>query len=346
MRTQSLLSFIILLGSTTLALKGNSETVTGQQKIVIAGKVGSAFKEAFSYYKNKQYDQAISSCTASLPLTSDHKIASIIYGLRAATYIKKNEFKKAVDDANQAVRLDPKNFEAYFQRSLAYGHLEDFEKQTSDSTIAIRLNPNSAKAYATRGASLSFRGEDGRAIADYNEALRRDPKLPDIYYNRGLAQKKLKHFDLAIADFTEAIKRKPTDAWSYSERSSAYFTTGNYRAAASDLSKATQLSPNDKVTFNRLAWFKATCPEASFRNGQEAVRAATKACEQTKWKEPTTIDTLAAAYAETGDFGQALKYETLALKLHQPDPKVRTHLQQHLKLFQNHKPYRQEPHAG
>lgn len=340
MRTRSLFSLIIFLGSCTLALPGKSETSVRPEG------VGSLIKDAISAYNNKQYDLSISSSTAALALTSNYKTRSFIYTWRASAYIGKNEFKKAEQDANQAIRLTPQNAGGYVQRASIYHHTGNYEKAIEYSTTAIRLDPNSARAYFNRGASLYLKGEQERAIADYNEARRHDPNFPGIYYNLALSEKKLGRLDRAIADLDEAIRRKPTDAWSYAERGSTYFAAGNYRAAASDLSKATQLSPNDYIASNSLAWFKATCPDASFRNGKEAVRMATNACEQTKWKRPHEIDTLAAAYAETGDFGQALKYETLALKLHQPDPKVSKHLQQHLKFFQDHKPYRQEPHAG
>ena len=53
-------------------------------------------------------------------------------------------------------------------------------------------------------------------------------------------------------------------------------------------------------------WFRATCPNASFRNGQQAVKDAKAACSIMIWKDEEMIDTLAVAYAETGDFNSAV----------------------------------------
>ena len=88
---------------------------------------------------------------------------------------------------------------------------------------------------------------------------------------------------------------------------------GNYPAAASDFAKAEQMAPSNQRVLNRVAWFKATCPENSFRNGKEVVRESTKSCELGQWNNARSLDTLAAAYAETGDFDQAVKYELQAL---------------------------------
>lgn len=370
MRTKSFVSLIIFLGASIPAgqgathlftdreRRGATHLVTDRERLLVPEKVGILAKEGGSAYRNKQYDRAISSCTAGLQITSDNKVASVFYNLRAAAYIGKDEFEKAGDDANKAVRLDPKNPEGYSQRAQVYAHMGNFEKAISDGTTAIRLNPNFARAYFNRGASLSSKGEHERAIADYNQVIRLNPKYEGTYYNRAIAHQMLGRFDSAIADYNEAIRRKPTDALSYSGRGSTYFATGNYKATASDLKKAVQLSPSDHYVLNGVAWFKATCPDASFRNGEEAVRTATKACELTKWNNAELVDTLAAAYAEAGDFERAVKYEMLALKTNDVDanrvfpdqldkrfrPQVgREDAQQRLKLFQRHKPYHEEP---
>ena len=91
--------------------------------------------------------------------------------------------------------------------------------------------------------------------------------------------------------------------------------------------------------FNDFAWFLATCPDNSQRNGNLAVTYATKACELTQWKDGSFIDTLAAACAEVGDFDTAIKYQKQAMDIHSDYPD-RREMEKALELYQERKPYR------
>ena len=64
--------------------------------------------------------------------------------------------------------------------------------------------------------------------------------------------------------------------------------------------------PDQEGVLNNLAWLLASCPNAAFRNGPEAVRLATRACESTGYAKPLLIGTLAAAQAEAGRFDDAI----------------------------------------
>jgi len=94
---------------------------------------------------------------------------------------------------------------------------------------------------------------------------------------------------------------------------------------------------------NRLALFQAAFRSTEFRDGAKAVENATKACELTNWKNHEHISTLAAAYAETGDFDSAVKWQKEAIDLltEKQSSWQRTEYQTRLKLYQAGKPYRQ-----
>jgi Zn-dependent protease len=88
---------------------------------------------------------------------------------------------------------------------------------------------------------------------------------------------------------------------------------GNWQRAIEDYYVALRLQPKLVAAHNNLAWLLATCPVDALRNGQEAVEHATWACNATGWSTPNCLGTLAAAYAEVGDFGQAVRWHERAL---------------------------------
>ena len=89
-----------------------------------------------------------------------------------------------------------------------------------------------------------------------------------------------------------------------------------------------------------LARIRATCPDGIWRDGKGAVEFATRACELTAWKETSSLDMLAAAYAETGEFDKAVRWQEKA-NMQYTDADERRKGEERLKLYKEKKPYRQ-----
>lgn len=90
------------------------------------------------------------------------------------------------------------------------------------------------------------------------------------------------------------------------------------------------------------AWTLATCPDPRVRDGDAAVRSATRACELTKWKVARAVETLAAAYAEAGDFKAAVKWQRIALELDGLHTSLRAHARDRLALYEAGRAYHEE----
>ena len=127
-----------------------------------------------------------------------------------------------------------------------------------------------------------------------------------------------------------------------------YFSSGNthlankeYDQAIDDYTEAIKLDPNDARPHERLAWVLATATKDEWRDGKKAVDYAKKACELTDWKKPDYLATLSAAFAESGDFQEAIKWQMKALEAPELEQDKDPEYRQRLKMFQEGKPYRQ-----
>jgi tetratricopeptide (TPR) repeat protein len=346
--------------------------------VTIDPKMAGFVKQASSALKIHQYDLAIRHFTAALQMKPETKTAAAIYSWRADAYIHTGELDKAMSDANESIRLNPRDDRGYLERGIVYRRTGSLDKAIGDYGTTIHFNPNFARAYYDRAIAYALRGDYNQAIRDNTEAIRRGNPIdqPDFYYNRALAYQAIGSVDKAMADYNEAIRRapkelnnycgrasafedigqldkasadydqvtrlSPKDASDYMFRGSAHFATGNYRAAAFDFEKAARLSPRDYDALLELACFQATCPEDSFRNGKEALEKSLRASELSHWQSAGAVDALAAAYAEIGDFDRAVKYQTQAINMKGVYALNRKKMQERLELYRQHKPYRKE----
>jgi hypothetical protein len=152
-----------------------------------------------------------------------------------------------------------------------------------------------------------------QAIAFYSALLQREPDNIEARYQRGIQYRKQGKLDLAIADYDECLRREPDSADVYYLRAIALTARGDYQRALDDYRAALRDNPDDENSHNNLAHLLAMCPTAGFRNGAEAVRHATRACDLTRWQKAGFLDTLASAYAELANFSEAARWQEKAL---------------------------------
>jgi tetratricopeptide (TPR) repeat protein len=373
-RTQTKLLILTALSMTVTAITANAITHT----VPVDPKVAALVKQAASAYKLNQYDLAIRTFSKALQMKPETTTASAIHSWRADAYFDKGDWDSAINDATESIRLNPRYFGGYLARGIIYRRSGNLDQAISYYDAAIRLNPNFARTYYNRAIAYGLKGDYNAAIRDNTEAIRRrDPIMQaDFYYNRAVYYHAIGKPDKAIADYNEAIRLAPnylknycgraclfedtgeldkasadydratrynaTDTKGYVFRGTAHFAKGNYRAAASDFEKAARLSPRDYDALCNLAWFQASCPEDSLRNGQMALEKARRACELSRWQHYDPIDSLAAAYADIGNFDDAVKYETQAINMKGVHAFTRKKMQERLELYRQHKPYRKE----
>jgi tetratricopeptide (TPR) repeat protein len=212
--------------------------------------------------------------------------------------------------------------------------------QAIDYYTPFTKTDRAAWAFGLRGIIWKLKGELDIAIADFSEAIRLDPNNAAFYTNRGWALLGKKEYDKAIADCNEAIRLDPKNAAAYTNRGWALFLTKEYDKAIADCNEAIRLDPKLAEAYTNRAWLWATCPDEKYRDGKRAFESASKAYELGDGKDPDSLGTLAATYAEAGDFAAAIEWQEKANRLYEDGDDKRKG-EDRLKLYRQKKPYRE-----
>jgi lipoprotein NlpI len=194
-------------------------------------------------------DLSISRCTAMIQ--SGHETQqnlAVAFSDRGIAYARKGQYDRAIEDLDQAIRLNPNYAAAFNNRGSAYSAKGDLDRAIADYREAIRLDPKIAAAFNNRGFAYSWKGDLDRAIADHSEAIRLNPKYALAFLNRGNEYRAQGDFDRAIADYSEGIRLNPQFTFVLLNRGVAYYYVGSLPKALADLNQASELNPKGAYT--------------------------------------------------------------------------------------------------
>lgn len=257
------------------------------------------------------------------------------------------DFDGAITDYDKAIKIDPRYAPAYANRGAAKGHKGGSSGEIADYSRAIEINPRHALAYHNRGNAHLKKHDLEGAISDFNKAIEIDPDQAESCYERARARRAKGDLDGAIADGTQYISlnsRNPKYlADGYHNRGLARAAKGDLEGAILDYTKTIEIDRLSKDAYNELAWLLATGFKDSTRDGKKAVEFASRAAELTKWENAEVLDTLAAAYAETADFDEAIKWENKALSFPEFAKSSGEQARKRVRLYAERKPYHEPP---
>ena len=173
------------------------------------------------------------------------------------------EYEAAVEAANKAIRSNPKDTQAYYNRAVAQNNLANFEDAIKDCDEVIRQKPEFAEAYGGRAFAKDKLGHTEAAIADYDEAIRRKSDYAEAYFNRGLIKAQLEQYEAAIVDCNEVIRLNPEEGLFYFTRGFITATLAGepdkdnieiYEDVIADYDEAIRLEPDFMPAhFSRIA---------------------------------------------------------------------------------------------
>ena len=184
------------------------------------------------------------------------------------------------------------------------------------------------------------KGDLNNALVSVNTALKGDPKFWPARYMRAEIYSAQHQWQLALQDCNEVLRHAPSVVEAALLRAEVNRKLGRYRESLKEIDHVISIRPRTDGlarALNQRAWLRLSCPDPAIRNAHQALKDAKTACNLILWKDADMIDTLALAYAETGDFDSAVRYEEKALRTKEITDSETKICQQHLELFKQHR---------
>jgi tetratricopeptide (TPR) repeat protein len=290
------------------------------------------------YVSQKDFAAAERVCREAIMIRPDFADAHNNLGV---ALLNQGHYDSALEEFEKALTLNPDLADAYSSAAMVLLRKKDLQKAADYSRRSIELEGSYAPRYYVYAEILSQQGRREEAIEVCRQALAVKPDFAEAHLLMALRLAELNRLDEAADHLREAIRISPDHPDWFVNLGTVLGRQGKWAEVLAAYRAAVSLKSGDPKPYNDAAWILATSANPSLRNGKEAVALAEQACTLTDRKDPNTLETLAAAYAEAGRFPEAVTTAkaaiALATSLGRKDEARQ--IQDRLKLFQARQPY-------
>jgi len=257
--------------------------------------------------------------------------------------IQKGKLDDGIAHYRSALQMQPNSWDAEYNLGTALVRKGQVDEAIRHCERAVGMRPTDPDAQVSLGDALLRKGRIDDAIDHYQKAMMASP---DHFLSRyGLCQALLEkgELDSAIQVCRSALVLWPLDADCHTALAIALDEKGEPAEAIQHYEKALEVAPRSIPTLTNLAWLLATSPDASVRNGPKALDLASQADRLVGGTNTLVLRTLAAAYAEHGEFAKAIRTARSAMELARMhgEGSLTTDLDQQIRLYQLGMPYRE-----
>ena len=231
----------------------------------------------------------------------------VLAACAAATSLQLRYWRNSLTLLRHAVEVEPDNHVARVMLGNAFLEHRQLDGALREYQAAARLRPEYPEGWERAGTVLIEQGKLAEAMPYLVQAAQLAPGWPEAQRRLGLALVRLGRREEARAAYQNLARLMPRTAEAYRDLADMLGEGRQFAEAARYYEEALRLRPDFAPVLNNLALLRASCPQTELRNGAEAVRLAETACRVTQRRDPNFLGTLAAAYAEAGRFGDAIK---------------------------------------
>ncbi len=288
----------------------------------------------------EHYDEAIAEAQRALEAWPGYAEAHYNLGNALAG---RGQVDAAIAHYQKVLEIKPNNAETLNNLGYALARRGEFDKAIAHFQKSLEIKPDSAEIHYNLGNALAGRGRVDSAIAHYQKALEIKPDFAEAHANLANVLLGQGQWDEALRHLRKVVELSPEGAGPRNTLGAVLATVGRFDEALSQFREAVQIQPNNAEARKNLAWLRATCPQASLRNGAEAIEQARRADQLCGSRRPDVLDVLAAAYAEAGRFPEAVVTAQKALHLatQQHNQGLADALRARLTGYEDKTPYRQ-----
>src|ERR1017187_8790319 len=204
------------------------------------------------------------------------------------------EFVNVPPDGIESIDVPASDFYRIVDEAMALQGKGDLAAALTKWQKALELDPADARANNGMGIALGLQGKSD-AIPYFQKAIQTQGDFFEASYNLGLILTQENRNNEAIDAWQNVVRIRPKFAQGHENLGYAYYTQARFSDSLTQLRMALEEEPNRLFALDLAASLLATCPDASVRNGEEAVRLADRAKELTGGKDPAFLDTLSAA---------------------------------------------------
>jgi protein O-mannosyl-transferase len=228
---------------------------------------------------------------------------------------QKGETDQAIAHYRQTLQMEPDFWHADYNLGSALLRKGEVDEAIVYCNRAVTIEPNDPDAQVALGNALVQKKRIDDAIPHYQKALTIRPYYFPAHYSLSHALLEKGEIDAAIFHCRAALSVQPENADARENLAVALDEKGQTADAIMQYEKALKISPGSVSAQNNLAWVLATCSDASLRNGSKALELARQADQLSGGDNPVVLRSLAAAYAEVGQFAKAVEVAQGALRL-------------------------------
>lgn len=200
-------------------------------------------------YETEENDLKIDFYTKSIEANPEFSSA---YYNRGIAYYEEKKYHEAIQDFDQALKLEAKSAMAYYYRGVCYQEMNELEKAIVSYSCAITLDPEPEDGLMNRGLCYQKLGNFSRAIKDYTRIVKRNPQNVLVLTNRGYCYQRMKDLTRAIRDYKKVIEIAPFNAPAYYNLGSIYWMQQDWEAVIGVWEKCLEINPNHEQILDNL----------------------------------------------------------------------------------------------